>query len=159
MAGLLDVPDNAVWPRLMTVPHPDAVDSLLPEFEQWVHDRDGVRLRWWQRLVAARVLEVDADERLCWEAVVLTLARQLGKSLLLRELAMWRIHQHDRFGEPQDVLHTGKDLAVCKEVQRPARIWAKACCVPIAAPNWRRRWTIGRRWRCTSIGPGRGVAG
>jgi hypothetical protein len=126
LAGLLDVPDNAVWPRLMTVPHPDAVDSLLPEFEQWVHDRDGVRLRWWQRLVAARVLEVDADERLCWEAVVLTLARQLGKSLLLRELAMWRIHQHDRFGEPQDVLHTGKDLAVCKEVQRPARIWAKA---------------------------------
>ena len=28
--------------------------------------------------------------------------------------------------EPQDVLHTGKDLAVCKEVQRPARVWAKA---------------------------------
>ena len=27
----------------------------------------------------------------------------------------------ERFGEPQDVLHTGKDLAVCKEVQRPAR--------------------------------------
>jgi hypothetical protein len=24
------------------------------------------------------------------------------------------------------VLHTGKDLAVCKEVQRPARVWAKA---------------------------------
>ena len=24
------------------------------------------------------------------------------------------------------MLHTGKDLAVCKEVQRPARIWAKA---------------------------------
>ena len=24
------------------------------------------------------------------------------------------------------MLHTGKDLAVCKEVQRPARLWAKA---------------------------------
>ena len=32
----------------------------------------------------------------------------------------------DGWGEPQDVLHTGKDLAVCKEVQRPARVWAKA---------------------------------
>ena len=52
--------------------------------------------------------------------------RQLGKSWLLRELCLWRIHQGERFGEPQDVLHTGKDLAVCKEVQRPARIWAKA---------------------------------
>ena len=38
---------------------------------------------------------------------------------------MWRIHQYERFGEPQDVLHTGKDVAVCKEVQRPARVWAK----------------------------------
>jgi len=40
-----------------------------------------------------------------------TMARQLGKSWLLRELLLWRIHQGDRFGEPQDVLHTGKDLA------------------------------------------------
>ena len=54
------------------------------------------------------------------------MARQLGKSWLLRELCLWRIHQGERFGEPQDVLHTGKDLAVCKEVQRPARVWAKA---------------------------------
>jgi hypothetical protein len=51
--------------------------------------------------------------------------RQLGKSWLLRELCFWRIHQQARFGEPQDVLHTGKDLRVCMEVQRPARIWAK----------------------------------
>ena len=54
------------------------------------------------------------------------MSRQLGKSWLLRELCLWRIHQGERFGEPQDVLHTGKDLAICKEVQRPARIWAKA---------------------------------
>ena len=63
---------------------------------------------------------------LVWETMVLTMARQLGKSWLLRELLLWRIHQADRFGEPQDVIHTGKDLAVCKEVQRPARVWAKA---------------------------------
>ena len=39
---------------------------------------------------------------------------------------MWRIHQGDRFGEPQDVMHTGKDVAICKEIQRPVRAWAKA---------------------------------
>jgi hypothetical protein len=73
-----------------------------------------------------RALEVDDDGRLVWETVLLTMPRQLGKSWLLREICLWRIHQGGRYGEPQDVLHTGKDLAVCKEVQRPARVWAKA---------------------------------
>jgi hypothetical protein len=126
LAGLLEVPADAVWPRLMTVPHPDAVDSLGPLFIAWAEDRSGRPLRWWQRLVATRLLEVNADGRLVWETLVLSMARQLGKSWLLRELLFWRIHQGERFGEPQDVLHTGKDLAVCKEVQRPARLWAKA---------------------------------
>jgi hypothetical protein len=122
---LLEVPAGATWPRLMTVPHPRAVGSLGAELEAFALDRAGVELRWWQRLAAARLLEIDAAGALVWEAIILTLARQVGKSLFMRELALWRIHQGARFGEPQDVLHTGKDLAVCKEVQRPARIWAK----------------------------------
>jgi hypothetical protein len=126
LKGLLAPPDNAVWPRLMTVPHPRAVGSLGAEFIAWTEERTGRDLRWWQRLVATRLLEVDAAERLVWETLVLSMARQLGKSWLLRELCLWRIHQGERYGEPQDVLHTGKDLAICKEVQRPARIWAKA---------------------------------
>ena len=77
-------------------------------------ERSGKPLRWWQRLVAARLLEIDAAGRLVWEAVVFSTARQVGKSWLLRELCLWRIHQGERFGEPQDVLHTGKDLAVCQ---------------------------------------------
>jgi hypothetical protein len=120
------VPADAVWPRLMTVPHARAVGSLGPEFIAWAEERSGGRLRWWQRLVAVRLLEHDRDGRLVWETMVLSMARQLGKSWLLRELILWRMHQGERFGEPQDILHTGKDLAVCKEVQRPARIWAKA---------------------------------
>ena len=126
LAHLLDVPADGVWPRLMTVPHPDAVDSLGQEFIAHAEQRSGRELRWWQRLVAARLLEVDSDGRLVWETCVLSTARQVGKSWLLRELMMWRLHQAGRFGEPQDILHTGKDLAVCKEVQRPARVWAKA---------------------------------
>ena len=126
LRDLREVPADAVWPRLMTVPHPGAVGSLGPEFIAWARGAVGARLRWWQRLVATRLLEDDAQGRLVWETMVLSMARQLGKTWLLRELLLWRIHQGERFGEPQDVLHTGKDLAVCKEVQRPARIWAKA---------------------------------
>jgi len=126
LARLRQVPAGAVWPRLMTVPHPAATASLGRDFAAFAEARSGRALRWWQTLVAARLLEVDDDGRLVWPAALLSMSRQLGKSWLLRELCLWRIHQGDRFGEPQDVLHTGKDLAVCKEVQRSARIWAKA---------------------------------
>src|SRR5262245_54206921 len=126
LRGLRRPPADAVWPRLMTVPHPAATGSYGKEFAGWAEQRSGRELRWWQRPVATRLLEHDTDGRLVWEAMVLSTARQVGKSWLLRELCLWRIHQADRFGEPQDVLHTGKDLAVCKEVQRAARVWAKA---------------------------------
>jgi len=125
LAELVDVPADGVWPRLMTVPHPRATGSLGAEFAAWSEAREGRALRWWQRLVAARLLETDKDGRLVWETATLSTARQVGKSWLLRELCLWRMHQGERFGEPQDVLHTGKDLAVCKEIQRPARVWAK----------------------------------
>jgi hypothetical protein len=125
LKGFRRLPTDATWPRLMTVPHPAAVDSLGGEFVRWSDGRTGGRLRWWQRLAAARMLEVDAQGRLVWDAVLLSMARQLGKSWLLRELCLWRIEQAERWGESQDVLHTGKDLAVCIEVQRSARIWAR----------------------------------
>src|SRR4051812_33258669 len=55
------VPGDAVWPRLMTVPHPRATGSLGAEFVGWAEARTGGRLRWWQRLVAVRLLEHDRD--------------------------------------------------------------------------------------------------
>ena len=113
LKGLRRVPGDATWPRLMTVPHPAAVDSFGSEFSSWAEGRTGKALRWWQRLSVARMLEHDDAGLLVWDTVLLSLARQLGKSWLLRELCLWRIEQGDRFGEPQDVLHTGKDLAVC----------------------------------------------
>jgi hypothetical protein len=126
LKGLRRPPADATWPRLMTVPHPRAAGSLGPEFIRWAEARSEKELRWWQRLVATRMLEVDKDGKLVWETIVLSVARQLGKSWLLRELCLWRIHQGERFGEPQDVLHTGKDIAICKEVQRQARFWARS---------------------------------
>jgi len=60
LRGLRRPPGNATWPRLMTVPHPSAVGSLGPEFIRWAEARSGRPLRWWQRLVVTRLLEVDA---------------------------------------------------------------------------------------------------
>jgi hypothetical protein len=124
--GLRHVPADAVWPRLMSAPHARAVGTYGEAFAAWTLERTGTELRWWQHLVAVRLLEVDAEGLLVWDTAVLTMARQLGKSWLLRELCLWRMHQGDLFGEPQLVLHTGRDLSICKEVQRPARLWAKA---------------------------------
>jgi len=109
----------------MSAPHPAAVGSYGPEFAADVATRGG-RLRWWQLLVATRMLEHDAEGALVWWVTLLTMARQCGKSWLLREVCSWRIRQRERFGEPQLVLHTGKDLSVVREVQRPARAWARA---------------------------------
>ena len=121
------MPAEAVWPRLMTAPHPRAVGTLGPEFEQWCKSEFGRRLRWFQRLVAYRLLEVDADGRLVWWTLILTLARQLGKSTLLSALLLWRMrYGRDMVGEVQVLLHTGRDLRVCREVQRDGRLWAKA---------------------------------
>ena len=123
--GLRDVPADATWPRLMTPPHPAAQGSYGDELAAYAAARTGKALRWWQRLAAARLLEHDGDGELCWGAVDITVARQVGKSWLLRELCLWRIHQGARFGEPQTVVHTGKDLNICVEIQRPARRWAR----------------------------------
>jgi len=125
LKGLRRVPGDATWPRFMTVPHPAAVGSLGAEFCRWADRRAGGELRWWQRLAATRMLEIDDQGHLVWDATLLSVARQLGKSWLLRELCLWRIEQGDRFGEPQDVLHLGMDLRVCIDMQRDARIWAK----------------------------------
>jgi hypothetical protein len=120
-----DVPPEASWPRLMSPPHPRAVGSLGEEFAAFARERMGRELRWWQQLAAVRLLEVDDQDRLVWPAVVLSTARQVGKSVLLRELILWRLAQADRFGQPQLVIHVALDRSIAREVQRDARAWAK----------------------------------
>ena len=126
VSDLLPIPPDATWPRLMSGPHPEAVGSYGIELAAWSSERTGVTLRWWQRLAVIRILEYREDGSLVWPWWLVSTARQVGKSWVLRELNLWRIHQADLFGEPQLVLHTGKDLPVCREVQRPARAWARA---------------------------------
>jgi hypothetical protein len=124
LADIRSVPSDATWPRLMSAVHRAAVGSYGGELIAWSAER-GVDLRWWQRLAALRLLEHDDQGALVYPWWLLSTARQVGKSWLLRELLLWRIHQGERFGEPQLVLHTGKDLPVCREIQRPARAWAR----------------------------------
>jgi hypothetical protein len=122
---LREVPDSAVWPRYMTGSHPRATGSYGPEFCGWSAGRRGEPLRWWQQLVACRLLEHDAAGWLVWLFALVTTARQVGKSVLLSELSLWRIHQAERWGQPQMVLLTSKDIPAAKELHRAGRVWAR----------------------------------
>jgi hypothetical protein len=121
---LRDVPADGWWPRLMTVPHHRAVGSIGDEFVDWVRAELGVRLRWWQQLVARRMLEVDADGVLVWSWILLSVSRQCGKSWLVWALCEWRSEQATRFGEPQLVLHCADTLAHAKAIWQ--RAWPRA---------------------------------
>ena len=137
MLGLLDgtselarVPENASWPRLMTGRHPRAVGTYGPEIEAWalahsrMHLRPLTAMRWWQTLGLHRAFEHDAEGRLVWRTVIISGPRQTGKSYLERIACGWRLHQAERFGGPQDVLHVAHKLVGAQEVWRPAARWA-----------------------------------
>jgi hypothetical protein len=107
---LRQVPEDAWWPRLMTVPHPDAVGSWGDEVIEWALTERGIRLHWWQQLVLVRLLEYDANLELLWRDALLAVARQSGKSVVVSVLADWRSEQGEWFGEPQLVMHTADTL-------------------------------------------------
>ncbi len=134
LSQLEPVGGTFVWPRVMTSPHPRAVGSLGPDAITWIENRRAgdiyvpksqKTLRPWQKLVILRALEIDESGRFVWQSVIVSTRRQSGKSTLLAELCLWRTFQGERFGEEQLVMHTGKDLAVVREVQRRARLWAE----------------------------------
>ena len=128
LSDLLEVPEGATWPRLMSPPHPRAIGSHGLEFERFVEDLDVFgsdhELRWFQRLAARRLFEYDDAGDLVWPEALLTLARQVGKSWFLSDCAMFRIGS-GVFGSAQLVTHFGNNLAACAKVQAPARRWAK----------------------------------
>ena len=131
------MPADAVWPRLMTAPHPDAVGSLGVEFEWWCRTYRGVDAA----LVAAARRRAGCsrstrDGRLVWRVLILTLARQLGKSWLLWLILSWRLHQGDRFGEPQRLLHMSIQMSQVRDVMEPRDRTS-----PSSTRSCTRRWT------------------
>ena len=95
----------------MTYPHPEAVGSYGAGAVEWLEGTAGVKLRWFQKLALTRQLEHDANGDLVWLIVLLTTARQAGKSVLLRAGATWRLHQSELFGEEQTSFTHGQGPA------------------------------------------------
>jgi hypothetical protein len=110
----------------MSNPHPNAAGSYGAAAVKWAADAWKIELRWWQRLALARLLEHDDTGALVWVDSITTTARQVGKSVLLRVLAGWRQHTTvPTLPQPCVIMHTGRDLAVCRNIQRPVRTWAR----------------------------------
>lgn len=121
----LAVPDDASPPLAMTPVHPEATGSHGPDAVKWIEAELGITLRWWQALAIVRQLECRDDGSLCWDSVVESGTRRIGKSVRLRSMALWRLAIGPTlFPEPQLAIHTGKDLAIVREIQRGAWRWA-----------------------------------
>jgi hypothetical protein len=110
-----------VLPRLET-PRTPRVKSLGPEAVAWINESgiNGSPLLPWQEYAITRALELNRDGTLRWKTIIWTVARQSGKSWAVRALAWWRIHQSERFGEPQMILHMAQMIDTAVEVWTPA---------------------------------------
>ena len=112
-----------VRPRLETARHGDSEQSHGPAAAQWLTEFCGITLRPWQAYALDRALEYDQDG-LVWATIIITVARQSGKSFLARSIALWRLHNAELFGEPQLILHVANKRETAMEVIRPAAMWA-----------------------------------
>ena len=110
----------------------------------------------------ARAFEHDEDGRLVWRTVMVSAPRQVGKSYLERIACGWRMHQGERFGGPQDVLHVAHKLVGAQEVWRPAARWSVATygrdSVRLANGEQRIEIPDGSRWMIQAANEGAGVA-
>lgn len=111
-------------PRLESDQHPDATGSYGPEAREWLGKVHGMQLRGWQGYALDRALEHDDAGQLVWRTILLTVARQSGKSTLARGLVLWRLHQGAAlFDEPQLVLSLSRTVETAWEVMLPATAW------------------------------------
>lgn len=138
LAPFLEVTSDASPPLAMTQVHQEAVGSHGIDAVAWIESGMGLTLRWWQRLAIVRQLECRADGSLCWTDVLESASRRVGKSVRLRTMALWRLDVGPSlFPESQLAIHTGKDLAIVREIQRGAWRWAES-------RDWRIVRAIGR---------------
>jgi hypothetical protein len=137
----------------MTAAHPRAVYSWVTEWEQFCVNELKWRPYWWQKLVASRILEFDIEGQLVWLNVFLSTTRQVGKSALLRSLALFRVRRPDLFGgQPQTAYLASTTLKQAQEVIRPGLIWADD------ADGWEARRGAGAT-RIEALDSGRWVIG
>jgi hypothetical protein len=120
-----EVPEDAAPPLAMSPPPSDAVGSYGAGAIRWIERTQKIRLRWWQRLAIIRQLEHREDGTLCYRTTVESTPRRAGKSVRIRGMALWRLDNAELFGETQTLIHTGSDVAICREIQRAAWRWAE----------------------------------
>lgn len=126
----LEVPGDGAPPLWVSGVHPEAVGSLGPAAIEWMESNvmergRPLRLRWWQKLAIVLQLQHREDDTLCWRVILESGPRRIGKSVRLRGMALWRLANGPSLFEPEQlVLHTGKDLAIVREVMRKAWAWA-----------------------------------
>lgn len=139
---LADVPEDASPPLMMTPVPDDAVCSYgwsgcthtKGPAVSWGERQMRVKLRWWQQLSMVRTLEHRADGSLCFRKEINSAPRRSGKSVKIKVHACWRLEFGQKlFGEVQTAIHTGSDMAICREIQRGAWRWAEG-----------RDWTVTR---------------
>ncbi|GAA5153854.1 hypothetical protein GCM10023340_36490 [Nocardioides marinquilinus] len=132
LAAFATVPPDASPPLHMSPPHPEAVDSYGASAVEWIERTQGIEFRWWQRLAIVRQLEHRDDGSLCWSTILESAPRRAGKSVRIRGVALWRMALGPTlFGERQEIVHTGSDIAVCRKVQKAAWQWC-----------WSQEWTV-----------------
>lgn len=127
--GLAKVPDSVPLPRFASPVHPArrgsfglAAESLTASMD--MHGGRVSELRPWQQFTLDRALEYRDNGELCWEIVIVSAPRQVGKSVLERVAVMWRLHAAHLFGQTQDVVHIAHNYRTALEVYRPAARWA-----------------------------------
>ena len=141
-AHLLDIPEDSSAPLAMSGPHPRAVGSYGGELIEW-SKREGLSWgragswkppRWWQELAIIRQYEHDSDGNLVWRDVIESGPRRIGKSVRLRQSAVWRTAHSEMIGETQLSMLVSKDLMIGKEIHAKAWAWAE-----------KRGWIVQRR--------------
>jgi hypothetical protein len=112
-------------------------------------------------LTACRALEHNADGELVWKLVVVSTARQQGKSWLERMACDWRMGQADRWDEEQAILHVAHKLTAAQEVWRPAARFYDAAGESVRWANGEQAIELreaGSRWLIQAANEGAGVA-
>ncbi len=88
-----------------------------------MHPKRSEGQRWWQQLVTVAALEHDEAGKLCWDTILIGTPRQVGKSWLIREHALWRMEQEELFEEVQTIVHTASALKQVRGIWLPAAYW------------------------------------
>ena len=105
-------PTGHIPPALESPRSPNATGSFGPRVVNWAKRRLKLRLDSWQQYALYRALEHDADMNLLARTVLLSVARQNGKSVIVRSFVGWLLdegHKWDTFRKWDFILLAAHD--------------------------------------------------